>query len=130
MMRCAKCVSRCELRDANQRGGHDGVGVGQPPMLRMRIPARCLMPSQLIAITALLALALSAATATAADPGSAAAKPRPRARDLGVPFDGTPGPLNAITDVDGVLVGHTTLIAGSGRLIVRSGPVRNGGQAV
>jgi D-aminopeptidase len=35
----------------------------------------------------------------------------PRARDLGVPFDGTPGPLNAITDVRGVTVGHATLIA-------------------
>ena len=34
----------------------------------------------------------------------------PRARDLGVPFDGTPGPLNAITDVAGVTVGQTTLI--------------------
>jgi len=33
-----------------------------------------------------------------------------RARDLGIPFDGTPGPLNAITDVAGVTVGHTTLI--------------------
>jgi L-aminopeptidase/D-esterase-like protein len=37
---------------------------------------------------------------------------KPRARDLGVPFDGTPGPLNAITDVRGVEVGHTTLITG------------------
>ena len=37
---------------------------------------------------------------------------KPRARDLGVPFDGTPGPLNAITDVPGVTVGHTTLISG------------------
>ncbi|TLY97464.1 MAG: S58 family peptidase, partial [Gammaproteobacteria bacterium] len=55
---------------------------------------------------------MSAASATAADPAAAAVKPRPRARDLGVPFDGTPGPLNAITDVDGVLVGHTTLVAG------------------
>jgi D-aminopeptidase len=34
----------------------------------------------------------------------------PRARDLGLPFDGTPGPLNAITDVPGVTVGHTTII--------------------
>ena len=34
----------------------------------------------------------------------------PRARDLGVPFEGSPGPLNAITDVAGVAVGHTTLI--------------------
>jgi len=41
---------------------------------------------------------------------------KPRARDLGVPFDGTPGALNAITDVSGVLVGHTTLISGEGKL--------------
>lgn len=40
------------------------------------------------------------------------AQNRPRARDLGVPFEGTPGPLNAITDVAGVEVGHTTLIEG------------------
>jgi D-aminopeptidase len=39
---------------------------------------------------------------------------KPRARDLGIPFDGTPGEYNAITDVDGVEVGHTTLIAGKG----------------
>ncbi len=37
---------------------------------------------------------------------------KPRARDLGVPFEGTPGPLNAVTDVPGVEVGHTTLIEG------------------
>jgi hypothetical protein len=36
-----------------------------------------------------------------------AAQSKPRARDLGVPFDGTPGPNNAITDVKGVEVGHT-----------------------
>ncbi len=40
------------------------------------------------------------------------ANAKPRARDLGVPFEGEPGPLNAITDVDGVEVGHTTLIRG------------------
>ena len=44
--------------------------------------------------------------------GLAAAQTKPRARDLGVPFDGTTGPLNAITDVRGVEVGHTTLISG------------------
>src|SRR5580698_3070428 len=49
-----------------------------------------------------------------------------RARDLGVPFDGTPGPLNAITDVRGLEVGDTTLISGSGRLKVGEGPVRTG----
>src|SRR5437870_8784522 len=54
----------------------------------------------------------------------------PRARDLGVPFDGTPGPLNAITDVAGVTVGHTTLISGEGKLQVGKGPVRTGVTAV
>ena len=53
-----------------------------------------------------------------------------RARDLGVPFDGTPGPLNAITDVAGVTVGHTTLISGEGKLVVGKGPVRTGVTAV
>src|SRR6058998_1845759 len=57
-------------------------------------------------------------------------KPKPRARDLGVPFDGPPGPLNAITDVAGVTVGHTTLIFGEGRLQVGKGPVRTGVTAV
>jgi D-aminopeptidase len=60
----------------------------------------------------------------------AAAQTKPRARDLGVPFDGTPGPLNAITDVKGVEVGHTTLISGSGKLKVGEGPVRTGVTAV
>src|ERR1019366_8410166 len=50
----------------------------------------------------------------------------PRARDLGVPFDGTPGPLNAITDVAGVEVGSVTLIKGEGALKVGEGPVRTG----
>jgi D-aminopeptidase len=64
-------------------------------------------------------------------PGYAADSPaHARARDLGVPFDGTPGPLNAITDVAGVLVGHTTLISGNGKLVVGKGPVRTGVTAV
>src|SRR5271165_2005026 len=54
----------------------------------------------------------------------------PRARDLGIPFDGTPGPLNAITDVAGVEVGFTTLISGSGKLVVGQGPVRTGVTAI
>lgn len=49
-----------------------------------------------------------------------------RARDLGVPFDGKPGPLDAITDVAGVEVGATTLIRGEGALKVGEGPVRTG----
>lgn len=66
---------------------------------------------------------LLAATVTALALVSAAtnAQSRPRARDLGVPFDGKPGPLNAITDVGGVEVGHFTLIAGEGKASVRTG---------
>ncbi len=49
-----------------------------------------------------------------------------RARDLGIPFDGQPGRLNAITDVSGVEVGQVTLIEGDGLLQVGSGPIRTG----
>jgi D-aminopeptidase len=58
------------------------------------------------------------------------AQSKPRARDLGVPFEGTPGPLNAITDVRGVEVGMTTLISGEGPLKVGAGPVRTGVTAI
>jgi len=58
------------------------------------------------------------------------AQSKPRARDLGVPFDGTPGTLNAITDVKGIEVGHTTLISGEGKLQVGAGPVRTGVTAI
>jgi D-aminopeptidase len=54
----------------------------------------------------------------------------PRARDLGVPFSGTPSKWNAITDVPGVEVGYSTLIAGQGKLIVGQGPVRTGVTAI
>ncbi len=54
----------------------------------------------------------------------------PRARDLRIPFDGQPGPLNAITDVAGVEVGHTTIIRGDGKLVVGRGPVRTGVTAI
>ncbi len=60
----------------------------------------------------------------------ASAQSKPRARDLGVPFDGTPGPNNAITDVKGVEVGYTTLISGEGKLVVGKGPVRTGVTAI
>ncbi|HTO87160.1 MAG TPA: P1 family peptidase [Thermoanaerobaculia bacterium] len=55
---------------------------------------------------------------------------KPRARELGVPFGGSPGPGNAITDVAGVEVGHTTLISGEGKLVVGKGPVRTGVTAI
>jgi L-aminopeptidase/D-esterase-like protein len=66
------------------------------------------------ALAALVALAASTAFGQA------------RARDLGVPFPGRPGPLNAITDVSGIEVGHVTLIEGDGALEVGRGPVRTG----
>ncbi len=53
-----------------------------------------------------------------------------RARDLGIPFEGTPGQFNAITDVAGVEVGYTTLIEGEGKLEVGKGPVRTGVTAI
>lgn len=55
-----------------------------------------------------------------------AAQANARARDLGIPFEGTPGPLNAVTDVNGVEVGQETLIEGDGPLKVGLGPVRTG----
>jgi D-aminopeptidase len=82
---------------------------------------RAKLASKMILISfALAILALNAA-------GQAA---KPRARDLGVPFDGTPGPLNAITDVKGVEVGDRTLISGEGKLQVGVGPVRTGVTAI
>lgn len=58
----------------------------------------------------------------------AGAQPDPRARELGLSalIGGTPGVLDAITDVAGVEVGHTTLVSGSGPLVVGQGPVRTG----
>jgi len=53
-----------------------------------------------------------------------------RARDLGIPFEGHPGPLNAITDVAGLQVGHATIIEGEGKLVVGQGPARTGVTAI
>jgi D-aminopeptidase len=61
---------------------------------------------------------------------NAGAQTTQRARDLGVPFEGTPGPLNSITDVKGVEVGYRTLINGEGKLQVGVGPVRTGVTAI
>ncbi len=82
------------------------------------------MTSLLLRVASILVLASQTVDAQAPSPS------RPRARDLGVPFDGTPGPLNAITDVDGVTVGHSTIIRGQGKLVVGQGPVRTGVTAV
>src|SRR3989442_1791697 len=72
--------------------------------------------------TSLLALIVTAAAAHG--------QRRERARDVGIPLEGTPGALDAITDVAGVEVGHRTLMSGSGRLVVGKGPVRTGVTAI
>lgn len=59
-----------------------------------------------------------------------AAQVKPRARDLGIPFEGRTGPLNAITDVSGIQVGFVTLISGQGKLSAGQGPVRTGVTAI
>jgi L-aminopeptidase/D-esterase-like protein len=79
---------------------------------------RCLIFAASLLITTLALLQL------------VSAQSKPRARDLGVPFDGTAGPQNAITDVKGIEVGHTTLISGEGKLQVGIGPVRTGVTAI
>jgi D-aminopeptidase len=77
--------------------------------------------------SAQLAALIGFSLLSAALPG---AQPQPRARDVGIPFAGTPGKLNAITDVPGVQVGMTTLISGEGRLVEGQGPIRTGVTAI
>src|SRR5271163_3994265 len=77
------------------------------------------MQTQSVLVAALVCLGFAA-------PSWSVAQQPARARDLGVPFDGTPGALDAITDVKGVEVGDTTLISGDGPLKVGVGPVRTG----
>jgi len=74
-------------------------------------------------LTFLISLGLISVSGLAVD---ATAQTKARARDLGIPFDGTPGPFNAITDVSGIEVGQVTLISGDGKLVVGTGPVRTG----
>src|SRR5205085_8915320 len=84
-----------------------------PPALSMHVQRLHMMRPRSLTILALIFTATILMVAQA----------KPRARDLGVPFDGTPGPLNSITDVKGVEVGHTTLISASGKLKVGEGPL-------
>src|SRR5262249_26234053 len=96
---------------------------------RMHFLRVCVILAVFCAVAAISLQAQDSATKSPAN-ASTTVKSRPRARDLGIPFDGTPGPLNAITDVAGVTVGHTTLISGEGKLQVGKGPVRTGVTAV
>jgi D-aminopeptidase len=83
----------------------------------MKIAHRAIWGSSVIAVAMFSVLVLPVASQTTKNP---------RARELGLPIGGTPGALDAITDVAGVEVGHTTLISGSGRLTQGKGPVRTG----
>jgi L-aminopeptidase/D-esterase-like protein len=95
------------------------------------------MPSRSTSASLLLLLLLLLFDVDAREPQQSA-PPKPgtqtrvavRARDLGVPFEGTPGPLNAITDVAGIEVGYSTIIRGEGKLVVGKGPVRTGVTAI
>src|SRR2546421_7269199 len=91
-----------------------------------------ILPShfRLLLVILLLMLDASAREPNPALPKVEAPAKTVRARDLGIPFDGTPGKFNAITDVPGVEVGYTTLISGEGKLEVGKGPIRTGVTAI
>ena len=80
-------------------------------------------------MSCIIAVALLGCT-TVVSVDSAPAAAKERARDLGIPFVGTPGPNNSITDVAGVTVGYSTIIEGSGKIEVGKGPVRTGVTAI
>ena len=91
-----------------------------------------MMPLSHIALllhAAAISMLLAPIRSSVAAPGEQGPS-RPRARDLGIPFEGTPGRHNAITDVAGVEVGHTTLVSGDGPLVQGKGPVRTGITAI
>lgn len=81
-----------------------------------------------ITLLALGVLGVEGAALVSGQP--AAAQKVPDARALGVRLTGEPGPNNAITDVAGVEVGHTTIIEGNGQLVVGEGPIRTGVTAI
>jgi L-aminopeptidase/D-esterase-like protein len=98
---------------------------------RSRVNALCVAAATAVAFVLGAVPGTSAAAKPAAHGGDAsvdapASASPPRARDLGIPFYGTPGPLNAITDVTGVEVGYATLVEGEGKLEVGKGPIRTG----
>ena len=98
--------------------------------MRSSSPARSRAPRQLCGWVGVAAMGLLTPNPLIAQNKPVPAVSQPRARDLGIPFDGTPGQFNAITDVKGVEVGYKTLISGEGKLVVGKGPVRTGVTAI
>jgi D-aminopeptidase len=94
----------------------------------MRLSRECAASVRLVSLTLLVLTILCGPSRLSAQSDTRDANPR--ARDLGIPFDGIPGPLNAITDVKGVEVGYKTLISGEGKLVMGKGPVRTGVTAI
>src|SRR4029079_2431516 len=130
--------NRRQKIDAGRDAGVSALGSGQSarpdrhaPYSRQSRPA-CGAGSKILMIKAtLIVLLFLPAWILSREPQSSPpAKSAIRARALGIPFDGLPGKLNAITDVAGVEVGFTTLISGEGKLEVGKGPVRTGVTAV
>jgi hypothetical protein len=94
-----------------------------------QVPVDVFMKKRITIVFATLALAI-VLDAHAREPIPPPSTTAVRARDLGIPFDGTPGKLNAITDVAGVEVGYATLISGEGKLERGKGPVRTRVKAI
>ncbi|HEY4950694.1 MAG TPA: P1 family peptidase [Candidatus Acidoferrales bacterium] len=94
----------------------------------IKITAQWLFASSITSVMAVCCAMLTVAPIVRAQGGKV--EREQRARDLGVPFEGTLGPLDSITDVKGVEVGYRTLISGDGKLVVGAGPVRTGVTAV
>src|SRR5688500_15230155 len=115
------------------RGGtmHSSTSTSRMPWTRCTFPpsstGKCRRPTQVACKTIRIATACLTLVLVCSSVAATQA-PKARARELGLSalIGGTPGPLDAITDVAGVTVGHTTLAYGSGRLVVGKGPVRTG----
>jgi D-aminopeptidase len=125
---------RNAVRAADVAPAMPGPAAVGPAMVGSAVADHCAAGSTVVGAvvggSSMLGPALCAALLLLLCSRVAAPRAKPRARDLGVPFEGSPGPLNAITDVAGVEVGYTTLISGSGELKVGVGPVRTGVTAI
>src|SRR4051812_32232241 len=116
--RAIRHLSASRLLQRGWQHGHSTCGASQRLVSHQRtrtsstarMALRCAMRTAILAIVVAVSIPL------------ALHAQKPRERDLGIPIGGVAGPLDAITDVAGVEVGHTTLIVGSGKLVTGTGP--------